>query len=136
MTCPAFRAAHARFGRMPLPREVWDTPEYATWSEHLAVCHDCQRWNLVEELSARGVDPGAYPCLHVAQQVTHRCEMHPDPQDCPDALVRYSPVRREYGLPIRDGGSAMSVIRYCPWCGTALRPPRRAAPGSARRVEP
>lgn len=38
---------------------------------------------------------------------------------CPDQLIgKFSDGR--YGILIHDGGSAMSVIRFCPWCGAKL----------------
>jgi hypothetical protein len=134
MTCAVFRRQHARFSRMPLPREVWDTPAYEAWSEHLGACAACQAWSLHRELEGRAVDVSQYPCAHIAAHATHRCEQHPDPQDCPDVLVRRLPGSDLYGIPIRDGGSAVSVIRYCPWCGTAMPEP---PPGSGgRRIPP
>ena len=27
---------------------------------------------------------------------------------------------KEYGVPIRDGGSSFLVMKYCPWCGKEL----------------
>jgi hypothetical protein len=38
----------------------------------------------------------------------------------PDLPVVYSAKFREYGVRILDGGSAVQMIRYCPWCGTRL----------------
>jgi hypothetical protein len=58
------------------------------------------------EAMDRGVDP--------------RCPRHPDPADCPDALVEFSARFREYGLPVRDGGGAGVTIDFCPWCGRRL----------------
>jgi hypothetical protein len=37
-----------------------------------------------------------------------------------EVAVTYSPKFREYGIRILDGGSAIQVLRYCPWCGTEL----------------
>lgn len=120
MTCKAYRSQHAHWSRTPLPRAAWDTPAYAAWSAHRETCEACREWSLLAELASRGVDARRYPCAHIAHQVTQRCAQHPDPQDCPDVLVRRLPGSGAYGLPIRDGGSAVSVIRYCPWCGTRL----------------
>ena len=53
-------------------------------------------------------------------QVELVCPQHPDPSDCPDHLVRYLPVFREYGLLIHDGGSSFVRIQFCPWCGSRL----------------
>jgi hypothetical protein len=56
----------------------------------------------------------------MSAQVNFVCEQHPDPDLCPDKLVRYTPRFREYGLLIHDGGSSSRVISFCPWCGTRL----------------
>jgi hypothetical protein len=122
--CAAAREQHARFSHLPLPREVWSAPGFEAGSAHMRGCAACQAWSLAEQLLARGVDPARYPCAHIAEQVTHRCPQHPDPRDCPDVLVL--PAAGAYGLPIRDGGAAVSLIRYCPWCGTRLPEPRPA----------
>ena len=34
-------------------------------------------------------------------------------------LVYWDKVR-EYGIRILDGGSAITVIQFCPWCGAVL----------------
>jgi hypothetical protein len=120
MTCDAYRERHPALSRVPLPRAVWDTPAYEAWAEHAHRCAACDAWGRAQRLAARGVDPSAYPCVHMAEQATHRCEQHPDPQDCPDVLVRRLPGSGAYGLPIRDGGSSLSIIHHCPWCGTTL----------------
>lgn len=52
--------------------------------------------------------------------VERRCEQHPNPFDCPDALVHYDPRSGTYGLIIHDGGSSFISIAYCPWCGATL----------------
>ena len=124
MTCDEYRARHART-TYPLPREVWDTPEHEAWTAHYHDCAECRAWDLVQQVRARGADPARYPCIHMAYHATHTCRDHPDPWDCPDQLVHHRPEPDEYGLPVRDGGTAMSVIRFCPWCGVELPPSRR-----------
>jgi hypothetical protein len=53
-------------------------------------------------------------------QLNHVCEHHPDPFDCPDALIE---VRKDgsAGLMIHDGGHAVIRIKHCPWCGAKLK---------------
>jgi hypothetical protein len=120
MECGRFRDLRAIHGKTPLPKEVWETAEHAAWTDHLHACAACSDWELGCRVIERGFDPASFPCVHIADQVTQHCEQHPDPRDCPDALV-ISVRSGEYGLPIRDGGSSASVIAYCPWCGTALK---------------
>ncbi|MFG2818157.1 DUF6980 family protein [Kitasatospora sp. NPDC048365] len=64
-------------------------------------------------------------CERMTSQVEHWCDEHDDPYDCPDALVAYSAKFREYGLPVRDGGTSRVGIAFCPWCGHALPPSQR-----------
>jgi hypothetical protein len=59
-------------------------------------------------------------CDQMTGAVNHRCDKHPDPFDCPDNLIDYSPKFREYGLIIHDGGTSSCRIRFCPWCGAQL----------------
>lgn len=79
-------------------------------------CHDRERGAL---LVRHGVDPADYPCLCTAIACLHLCELHEDAFSCPDTLLVRTKDGR-FGLPIRDGGKAMSPIDFCPWCGTSL----------------
>ena len=56
----------------------------------------------------------------MSNQIRFECSEHPDPFSCPDKLVHYSDKFKEYGIIIHDGGSSISVIHYCPWCGEKL----------------
>jgi hypothetical protein len=65
-------------------------------------------------------------CCEVMQrQAGHSCEQHPNPWDCPDALVIYISKFDEFGIVIHDGGAAFSKIAFCPWCGAKLPESRR-----------
>lgn len=125
MNCSEYRANYADFARFPLPREVWDTPEWLAWTDHFHECSACSDWTLAQRVIGRGQDPAAFPCVHIADQITQTCDQHPDPRDCPDILVVYVPRFDEYAIPIRDGGSSYSKIQYCPWCGTKLPETKR-----------
>jgi len=68
----------------------------------------------------------AYPCCHqMAEQANFRCSDHPNPFDCGDSLIFYSPVFDEYGLIIHDGGASYLHITHCPWCGVRLPKAKR-----------
>ena len=56
-------------------------------------------------------------CEDMRREVERVCEQHADRFACPDCLVQYWPMLREYGLIVHDGGSSVIVIRFCPWCG-------------------
>lgn len=64
-------------------------------------------------------------CERMTVHPEGRCPEHQDRADGPDALVRYSPELREYGLWIHDGGRSSIRIVFCPWCGAPLPRSRR-----------
>lgn len=82
------------------------------------------------ELERVGPCTRQHCCMMMTRQVDFACEQHPDPADCPDSLVGYSPNCDEYGIRVHDGGSSWVVIDYCPWCGKQLANER------AREVQP
>ncbi|MGW7258388.1 DUF6980 family protein [Streptomyces sp. NPDC054834] len=59
-------------------------------------------------------------CEAMTRQVNWLCDQHPDPFDCPDALIGFTPKFQEYGLIIHDGGTSSIGIDFCPWCGQRL----------------
>ncbi|WP_414737972.1 DUF6980 family protein [Gemmata algarum] len=67
-------------------------------------------------------------CEDMRREVERVCEVHPDRFSCPDCFVHYSPTRQSYGLIVHDGGSSVSRIRFCPWCGAGLSPPACSTP--------
>lgn len=61
----------------------------------------------------------ALPCCdRMAQDLAHACAQHPNRLECPDAFI--AKVRSGFGLIVRDGGSSVIEIGFCPWCGSAL----------------
>lgn len=78
------------------------------------VCDDCAR----AVSNASRVD--GFCCSAMARAITRtRCDLHPDPEACPDSLI--SRTTHGYGIRIHDGGGASQLISFCPWCGGALR---------------
>lgn len=51
---------------------------------------------------------------------THCCERMAADVGEDDHAMQYLPKFREWGIAIYDGGSAVSRISYCPFCGTRL----------------
>ena len=125
MDCTEYRSNHATFSNLPLPREVWETPEWSDWMDHFHACRDCSDWTLAKRIAERGFDPHTFPCVHIGNQVTTTCPEHPDPADCPDILILYFARFDEYSIAVRDGGTSAIRIRYCPWCGIQLPESKR-----------
>jgi uncharacterized protein DUF6980 len=66
-------------------------------------------------------EPPTYCCEEMAGHAQRTCDQHPDRNDCPDCVITLS-KSQGYGIKIQDGGSAFYAIRFCPWCGTNLKP--------------
>jgi|688.fasta_scaffold40421_3 hypothetical protein len=66
-----------------------------------------------------------YCCKQMTRQVNHKCEIHVDNYECPDALIDYSIKFDEYGIIIHDGGTSKISISYCPFCGKKLPDSKR-----------
>jgi len=90
------------------------------WTEHFQACRECSDWTLYQQIRARGFDPDEYACVHIANQITWRCETHADPRDCPDVLIIHNERFDEYELLGRYGDHSVTTIQYCPWCGVKL----------------
>src|SRR5262245_58504952 len=120
MNCEAYRANYERFAKLPLPREVWDTPEWSAWINHFQQCRECSDWTLAQRVTLRGHNPQTFPCVHIANQLTQTCPQHPDPNDCPDIILVYEPRFDEYAISGRGREPPLSTIRFCPWCGIKL----------------
>lgn len=56
----------------------------------------------------------------MARAVTETCTHHPNRRDCGDILIDRRDSDGRFGIIIHDGGSALSLIDYCPWCGAVL----------------
>jgi hypothetical protein len=121
MNCRKYRELYAKHGKLPLARDVWDTPEHEAQAEHFHDCASCYDWTLVRRVEERGEKVANYPCVHIAYHVTEKLVSDlPDPFDDADVVIWKSKSTGEYGIPIRDGGSAIHVINNCPWCGVGL----------------
>jgi hypothetical protein len=125
MDCEEYRTKHPEFGKLPLPRSVWDTPEWTDWMDHSLQCRTCSDWSLYQQVKARGHNPDDYPCVHIADQLTWLCDQHPDPNDCADVVIVHDKRFDEYAIPTRTGDSSRYLIRFCPWCGVRLPDSKR-----------
>lgn len=118
MECNCFRERYEQFTALPLPTDVFNSEEFTAWSAHRFNCVPCGEWDLLNTLARRGVDVKNYPCVHIAYHSTHPCNIHSDAWECPDMiLVR---IDDGFAIPIRNGGTSMLKIEYCPWCGINL----------------
>lgn len=122
MDCATYRRLYSKYSTFPQSREIWDTPEGAEHVEHFHNCQSCCDWELAQRVEARGSKVEDYPCVHIAFHVTEMLDStFDDPFDDPDVVIWKFESTGEFGIPIRDGGSAIAVIDYCPWCGVRLK---------------
>jgi hypothetical protein len=86
-------------------------------------CRECYDWGFAWEAEKAGVDIADFPCVHVAyynEVLRRRSRRDMHPFNDPDVLIwRFD--NGDFGLPVRDGGPSMVVIKHCPWCGTELK---------------
>ncbi len=121
MDCATYRRLYPKYGKLPLPRKVWDTPEGEEHGDHFHDCNSCCDWTLGQRAVARGARVEDFPCVHIADRVTEKFDStDADPFDDPDVIIWKFDHSGDYGIPIRDGGSSIVVIQYCPWCGVPL----------------
>ena len=100
---------------------VRNSSEGEEHTNHFHECNACQEWTLAKRVEARGARVEDYPCVHIADRVTQKLDSpHEDPFYDPDVIIWQFEHSGEYGIPVRDGGSAIIVIDYCPWCGVPL----------------
>lgn len=64
-------------------------------------------------------------CEQMEIVIKLNCKQHRDEYECPDALIKYHEKFDEYGIIIHDGGTAISTINYCPYCGYHLPQSKR-----------
>jgi hypothetical protein len=120
MECEEFRRIYAQYGATSAAMPDLEFALRAAFADHLNACTPCGDWYQAQIVGRRGVDVSRYPCVHIAYRVTETCSQHPDPFDCPDAVIVGPRAFGRYGIPMRDGGSSIIVISHCPWCGIEL----------------
>lgn len=60
-----------------------------------------------------------YCCKSLTQHLNQSCSKHGD--DCVDKTILHYKDSKEFGMPIRDGGSSFYKISFCPFCGSNLK---------------
>ena len=121
MDCAEYRKLYPDYSKLPLPREVWDTPLYEAYTDHFHDCGACGDWTMARIVEKRGARVEDFPCVHIAYRVTEKFEStRADPSDDPDVVIWRWDDPEQYGIPVRDGGASMIAISHCPWCGTEL----------------
>jgi hypothetical protein len=80
-------------------------------------CESCGEWYMEQQAIETGINVKEYPCVHLAYHSRLDCDMH-DIYECPDVLIIKD--KHGFGISIKNGGTAVSSIKYCPWCGIPI----------------
>lgn len=92
--------------------------------EVVAAALDYAQTAIVGDVAAIEIDwdavSGQLCCPKMVAQICRSCNDHWNTFHCPDQVVARL-LSGRYGLIIRDGGSSVVEIDYCPWCGTRLQ---------------
>lgn len=67
----------------------------------------------------------AHCCVYLDHATRFNCDMHASPFECPDNEFVYNEVFDEYGAISRNPENHYTLLRFCPFCGTPMRPSRR-----------
>jgi hypothetical protein len=115
-----FREKHEEYSHLPLPQDIWETPEWLEWRQHTFECKECSDWSMLKELKQRNYELSDFPCIHIAYHVTETCAEHTNYHDCSRIILSYDERFDEYSIAPRGGKGDDILISYCPWCGIEL----------------
>src|SRR5215475_4863332 len=115
MDCVEFLRWADDFTKLPLPRDVWDTPQFAEWIGHRTRCSECSDLLLRRDVESRGARVDRFPCVHLAWQATFQCEEHANLGDCNKVAVLYFARFDEWSLRGVDNADHVTRILHCPW---------------------
>jgi hypothetical protein len=120
MDLTKFKKLNKIYSKLPLPREVWDTPEHEEYMDAFHNDKDCQEWELKRRIKEAGIDYKKYCCVDMAYHLIEDKVSKNKVEINYDSIITHTSKRKEFGIPIHDGGSSYIQINYCPWCGKKL----------------
>jgi len=106
------------YSKLPLEKEIWDTPEFDEYMEAFHGDKDCQDWELKRRIKKAGLDYKKYCCIDMAYYLIEDKKSRNQKEINYDTVITQR--RKEFGIPIHDGGSSFIKIIFCPWCGREL----------------
>jgi hypothetical protein len=120
MKLKVFKQEYKKFSKLPLPKEIWNTPEYELYINALHENKKCTLWYKKQKIKEAGLNIEKHCCLDMAY---HLIEDSTSISESPinyDSVITHKTKSGDYGLPIHDGGSSYIKIKYCPWCAKKL----------------
>ena len=113
MTRDEFKILYKKFTTIPLPKNIWQSPEYLDYIDKINNDPKVENFFLEQELQKRRISPSKYCCVKLGYYISNSKDLKNDP----DNIIMYDPKKRSFGIPIQDGGDSYIKIYYCPWCG-------------------
>jgi len=107
-----------KYSKLPLPRNVWDTPEYEEYMDAFHNIKDCNEWELKRRIKKAGIDYKKYCCVDMAYYLIEDKKSKNQKEVNYDSIITQR--RQDFGIPIHDGGNSYIEINFCPWCGRKL----------------
>ena len=120
MILSEFKRLNKRFSKHPLPKSIWDTPEYEEYLEAFHNDKECQEWELKRQVKVAGIDYKKYCCINMAYHLIEDKISKGKEKINYDSVMTHYKKGKAFGIPIHDGGSSFIKINYCPWCGKEL----------------
>jgi len=120
MDLATYKKLHKKYSNLPLPREVWDTPEHESFTEAFHTNKECQVWDLKQRIRKAGIDYKKYCCVDMAYRLIEDKKAKGKEEINYDCIITHYKKGKAFGIPIHDGGASFIKINYCPWCGKKL----------------
>lgn len=120
MDLKKFKSLDKIFTKFPLTKEQTDSPDYKKYISALLNDKKCIDWNLTTRIKHAGLNPKNYCCLDMAFHLIEDKNSKSSRQINYDSVITKTHRKKEFGLPIHDGGTSFIKINYCPWCGHKL----------------
>ena len=120
MKLDLYKKLHKIYSKLPLPKEIWDTPEHEEYMQAFHNDKKCQEWELIQRTKKAGINYKNYCCIMMANYLIEDKKSKGKEEINYDSVMTHYKKGGVFGIPIHDGGSSFIKINYCPWCGTKL----------------
>jgi hypothetical protein len=120
MDLTTYKKLHKKYSNLPLPRDVWDTPEHEEYINAFHNDKECRIWDLTQRIKKAGIDYKKYCCIDMAYRLIEDKNEKTSGEINYDCVITHYKKGKAFGIPIHDGGSSFIKIKYCPWCGEKL----------------
>lgn len=119
MKLSTFKVLDKKYSKFPTSKDIQDTDDFKKYQDALLNDKKCIDWTLKRQIKSAGLNPDKYCCLDMAYHLIE------DKKTKRKTKINYDSImlttkRKEFGIPIHDGGTSFIKINYCPWCGHKL----------------